>query len=50
MLPEDLDGEYLEPVVSEFNKEDRLVLYTEKEMPYPEGKLIVSRTDVNGFT
>jgi len=51
-LPEmnasDMDGDFREADLTYHDGSTRHVLYTDKEIPYPDGRLIVSRTDVNG--
>lgn len=49
MKPEDIVGEYRELEVSLYGYGKRRVLVTDIEIPYPEGRLIVSRTDPQGF-
>ncbi len=49
MRPEDVQGEYKEVVLKYYDNSQRKVLITEKEIPYPEGRLIVSSTDPNGI-
>lgn len=48
MLPEHIIGEYTEHVFKHFNSVDRVVYVTKIETPFPAGKLIVSRTDLDG--
>lgn len=48
MRPEDIIGEYREYTVRLYGYGSRRLLVTEQETPYPEGRLIVSRTDPNG--
>jgi PAS domain S-box-containing protein len=49
MHPEDIDGDdFREVSLTFFDGRQRKVLYTDKEVPYPDGRLIVSRTDVDG--
>jgi len=48
MKPEDIIGNYKEITLNLFNCISRLILYTEIETPYPDGKLIVSTTDKTG--
>jgi PAS domain S-box-containing protein len=48
MKPEDINGEYREVVLSHHDGSERTVLVTEKEVPFPDGRLIVSRTDITG--
>lgn len=49
MKPEDVVGEYRVHTLSLFGYGPRTVLVTDIETPYPEGRLIVSRTDPDGF-
>jgi len=48
MLPEHIAGEYRETTLSFNDGKRRRVLHTEIETPFPEGRLIVSRTDRAG--
>jgi aerotaxis receptor len=48
MRPEDILGEYKEITLNLYNSISRKILYTEKETPYPDGKLIVSTTTPGG--
>lgn len=48
MKPEHIIGEYKEAVLNLYGGIRRVVLYTEIETPYPDGKLIVSTTDKSG--
>ncbi len=48
MNPNDIIGEYREVVQSYQDGSQRKVLVTDREIPYPDGRLIVSRTDLNG--
>jgi len=48
MKPEDIVGDYKEISLDLYGGMRRLVLYTEIETPYPDGKLIVSTTDKEG--
>jgi len=49
MKPEHIIGEYQEATLDLYGGIRRLILYTEIETPYPDGKLIVSTTDTRGF-
>ena len=49
MRPEYINGEYREHKLSYFDGTCRTVLVTDIESPYPDGRLIVSRTDPNGI-
>ena len=49
MKPEDIFGDYREYTLRLYGYGARRVLVTELETPYPEGRLIVSRTDPKGF-
>jgi len=49
MKPEDIVGEYLEHTLTYYDGTSRKVLVTERESPFPEGRLIVSRTDSKGI-
>jgi aerotaxis receptor len=48
MNPSNIQGEYKETTLNLFDGNQRQVLVTDIETPYPEGKLIVSRTDTDG--
>ncbi|ASF46269.1 PAS domain-containing protein [Methylovulum psychrotolerans] len=47
--PEDVVGDCKEAVLNLYGGLRRTVLYSEIEVPYPDGKLIVSTTDKNGI-
>ncbi len=47
--PEDVVGSYKEVVLDLYGGLRRTVFYTDIETPYPDGKLIVSTTDVKGI-
>ena len=49
MKPEDIVGDYQEITLNLFGNMTRKILYTQIETPYPDGKLIVSTTDINGI-
>ena len=49
MHPEDVHGDYQEEVLTYADGHQRTILYTETEIPYPEGRLIVSTTDTAGI-
>jgi aerotaxis receptor len=49
MKPDDIAGEFREVSLTYHDGSSRKVLVTENEVPYPEGKLIVSRTDPAGI-
>lgn len=49
MRPEDILGEYRECTLTYFDGTSRKVLVTDLESPFPEGRLIVSRTDPEGI-
>jgi PAS domain S-box-containing protein len=49
MKPEDIVGAYREYTLVYFDGTRRKVLVTDIESPYPDGRLIVSRTDPNGI-
>lgn len=49
MRPEDIVGDYHEHTLRYWDGTTRTVLVTEIETPYPEGRLIVSRTDPAGI-
>lgn len=50
MTPEDIGGKQgVEHVLTYFDGTSRKVLVVDEEVPFPEGKLIVSRTDPNGI-
>lgn len=48
-LPEDVVGEYKEAILNLYGGFRRRVLFTDIETPYPDGKLIVSTTDKEGY-
>lgn len=47
--PEDIVGAYKETTLQLYGGLRRHILYTDIETPYPDGKLIVSTTDINGI-
>ncbi|HYE37700.1 PAS domain-containing protein [Methylocaldum sp.] len=49
MKPEDIVGTYREHTLTYFDGTRRKVLVTDIESPYPDGRLIVSRTDPAGI-
>ncbi len=49
MRAEDIAGEYREHQLTYYDNTSRKVLVSEIETSYPDGHLIVSRTDPNGF-
>ncbi len=49
MKAENIVGDYKEVLLDVFPKGQRKIFYTENEIPYPDGKLIVSTTDKNGI-
>lgn len=49
MKPEDIVGEYSTHQHTFFDGTSRQLLVTDTEIPFPEGKLIVSRTDTKGI-
>jgi PAS domain S-box-containing protein len=49
MRPEDIVGEYREYTLTYYDGTSRKVLVTDLESPFPEGRLIVSRTDPEGI-
>lgn len=49
MLPSDVAGAYREYNLTYFDGAQRKVLVVDEEVPYPEGRLIVSRTDPQGI-
>ncbi len=49
MRPEDIVGEYQEYTLTYYDGTSRKVLVTDIEAPYPDGKLIVSTTDLQGI-
>lgn len=49
MDPHHVIGNAVQSTLTYFNGEQRNVLVTGNEVPYPEGKLIVSRTDTRGI-
>jgi len=48
MNPSDVDGDYQETDLTYHDGSKRHVLFTDIEVPYPDGRLIVSRTNVDG--
>lgn len=48
MKPEDIIGDYREATLNLYQSNARKVLYTDIETPYPDGKLIVSATTLDG--
>lgn len=49
MQPEDITGEYREHQLTYYDSTSRKVLISEIETPYPDGHLIVSRTNPEGL-
>ena len=49
MNPDDIVGTYQEHDLTYHDGSRRKVFITDIKAPYPDGKLIVSRTDTNGF-
>lgn len=49
MKPEDIVGDYKETVLQLYGSIARVILYTDIETPYPDGKLIVSTTNPQGI-
>lgn len=49
MDPNDIVGSYTEYTLTYYDGSSRKVLVTDIETPYPDGKLIVSRTDKEGI-
>ncbi|MBV2093198.1 MAG: diguanylate cyclase, partial [Candidatus Thiodiazotropha sp. (ex Ctena orbiculata)] len=49
MEPEDINGNYVEKILIFNDGSRRKVLVTEKETPFQDGRLIVSRTDAAGI-
>lgn len=49
MKPENIVGEYQETILQLYGSIARVILYTNIETPYPDGKLIVSTTDPQGI-
>jgi aerotaxis receptor len=48
MEPSDINGSYQQHTLTFHDGTSRVVLVTDEEVPYPDGKLIVSRTDTRG--
>ena len=48
MQPSDIVGEYKESTLTFYGQSTRQVLTTDIEIPFPDGRLIVSRTDLEG--
>lgn len=48
MSPDNIVGEYREHLFTHYSGIERTVFYTSLETPFPAGKLIVSRTDLDG--
>jgi aerotaxis receptor len=49
MKPEDIIGEWREYTLTYYDGTSRKLLVTNEESPFPEGRLIVSRTDPEGI-
>jgi PAS domain S-box-containing protein len=49
MTPDEICGEYRKHTFKYHDNTERTVLITDIETPLPEGRLIVSRTDLNGI-
>lgn len=49
MSPDDIVGEYKEATLTLYGDLTRKVFFSDREVPYPDGKLIVSRTDLQGI-
>ncbi len=49
MKPEDILGDYKETTLNLYHSITRKVYYTDVESPYPDGKLIVSATTLEGI-
>ena len=49
MVPEDVAGIFREYTLTYYDGARRKVLVVDEEVPYPEGRLIVSRTDPEGI-
>ena len=49
MNPADIIGEYREVVLDLYGTGPRTVYVTDREVPFPDGRLIVSRTDRDGI-
>lgn len=49
MKPEDIAGEYQETTLELYGWGPRKILYSDIESAYPDGRLIVSRTDTKGI-
>jgi len=49
MKAEDIVGDFTEVTLELYGGLSRKILYTENEIPYPDGKLIVSTTDTVGI-
>lgn len=48
MHPDDVRGSFREEILELYGIGPRRVLVVDEEVPYPDGRLIVSRTDING--
>ncbi len=48
MNPADVSGIYTEHTLKFYDGTSRRILVVDEEVPFPEGRLIVSRTNVNG--
>lgn len=48
MKPDDVVGDFKSKSLQYYDGSQRQVLITDREIPYPEGRLIVSRTDKQG--
>ncbi len=49
MQPSDIVGKYKEVRYKHYDGHIRRILYTDIETPFPEGKMIVSLTDLDGY-
>jgi aerotaxis receptor len=49
MNPDDIMGDYKEATLALYGNLTRKVFFSDREIPYPDGKLIVSRTDLDGI-
>ncbi len=49
MRSTDVLNPYKEQQISYYDKSTRKILISDQEVPFPEGKLIVSRTDIEGI-
>lgn len=49
MQESDIVGDYQETSITHYDGNTRKILYTDIETPFPDGRLIVSVTDIDGY-